>query len=50
MLNKVIMHHYRVNIKMKKINKIESLLLSLMNFTRFKNRFFIVGCFESRGW
>lgn len=50
MLDKVIMYYYRVNMKMKKINKIESLFLLLMNFIRFKNFFFIVGCFESRGW
>lgn len=50
MLDKVIMYYYCVNIKMKKINKFESLFLLLMNFIRFKNRFFIVGCFESRGW
>lgn len=42
MLDKMIMHHYCVN-----MIKIE---VNLMHFTRFKKSFYIVGCFKSRGW
>lgn len=39
MLDKMIMQHYRVNMKMKKIDQLKvNFCHYLMNFNRFKNR------------